>query len=242
MPTEETLRRRHLPHWDVPGATYFVTACLEGSIPARGLVDVRSYETTLAQRPRRKEHSEREWALRRWKLVFARAEHWLDIEPAVRHLADPELAGIVANALQLFAGIRYDLLAFVVMPSHFHWVFRPLEQWIKSLEPALAISSHRERIMHSIKSFTARECNKRLGRRGTFWQQESYDHWVRDEDELERIIHYVEDNPVKAGLISESRKWPFGSAQHREALALEFGTPLPRPVKDRLPMGPNDAG
>jgi len=31
---EEMFRRRHLPHWDYPGATYFITACLDGSIPA----------------------------------------------------------------------------------------------------------------------------------------------------------------------------------------------------------------
>jgi type I restriction enzyme R subunit len=62
------------------------------------------------------------------------------------------------------------------------------------------------------------------------WQQESYDHWMRDANELERIINYVEYNPVKAGLISDARLWPFGSATHRQALGLPFGTPLPRLV------------
>jgi REP-associated tyrosine transposase len=138
MSSTETFRRRHLPHWDVPGAIYFVTACLEGSIPAQGLLDIRDYEAVLTRRPRPSDLSEAEGAVRRWKLVFGRAEQWLDANPAVRHLADAELAGVVANALLFFAGTRCDVLAFVVMPSHFHWVFRPLDDWVKMLEPALS--------------------------------------------------------------------------------------------------------
>ena len=40
----EIVRRRHLPHWDVPGAAYFVTTCLDGSIPARGLLEIARYQ------------------------------------------------------------------------------------------------------------------------------------------------------------------------------------------------------
>ena len=58
--------------------------------------------------------------------------------------------------------------------------------------------------MHSLKSFTGNECNRLLGRGSAFWQDESYDHWVRDDDELHRIIDYVESNPVKAGLVNKS--------------------------------------
>jgi len=227
MSSIDTFRRRHLPHWDVPGATFFVTACLDGSIPAQGFLDIRNYEDELERRPRPAGMSESDWALRRWKLVFGRTEQWLDEKPAVRHLADAELAGVVANALLFFAGTRYDVLAFVVMPSHFHWVFRPLESWVQGLEPETPERTPRERIMHSIKRFTGRECNQRLGVQGAFWQPESYDHWVRDEDELERIINYIEHNPVKAGLCSDAKQWLFSSARHRETLGLPFGTPLP---------------
>ncbi len=226
MSTTETFRRRHLPHWDVPGATYFVTACLEGSIPAQGLLDIRAYETTLASRPRPNEVSEADWTLRQSKLLFARADRWLDEEPAVRHLEAPELASLVTKALFHFAGTRYDLLSFVVMPSHFHWVFRPLESWIQTLDPDTDERTPRERIMHSIKRYTAKVCNEHLGVQGRFWQQESYDHWARDADELERIIKYVEHNPVKAGLVSDAKLWRFGSAKYRADLGLELGIPL----------------
>jgi REP element-mobilizing transposase RayT len=63
--------------------------------------------------------------------------------------------------------------------------------------------------MQSLKRHTARQANRILNRRGTFWQAESYDHVVRDEQELERIVEYVIDNPVKAGLIADGLAWPW---------------------------------
>ncbi|RKY56230.1 MAG: hypothetical protein DRP89_01765 [Candidatus Neomarinimicrobiota bacterium] len=48
---------------------------------------------------------------------------------------------------------------------------------------------------------------KYLGRMGAFWQDESYDHIVGYEKELERIIYYVLNNPVKAGLVNNCEKW-----------------------------------
>ncbi len=224
----DTFRRRHLPHWDLPGATYFVTACLEGSIPAKGLRDIREYEAILARQARSAEMSAPDWELRRGKLGFKRTEEWLDEKPAVKHLADPALANIVVKAVFFFAGTRYDVLAFVVMPSHFHWVFTPRESWVLTLKPDDRKRTPRERIMHSVKRFTARECNERLRATTAFWQQESYDHWVRNADELERIIKYVEFNPVKAGLTLDATLWPFSSAHYRKAWSLPFGTCLPR--------------
>lgn len=210
MPSER-FRRRRLPHWDRPGAAYFVTTCLEGSIPAEGLLDLIRNRERLALLARPSDIPAAQWTERLAKLDFARTDHWLDRQSAVRHLEDPELAGIVVDAVRFFDGHRYDLLAYAVMPSHFHWVFLPLPGWIAGLEKT--DRSPREQIIHSINRHTAYECNKRLGKNGEFWQHESYDHWVRDGDELERIIEYVEANPVKAGLVSAADLWPFSSAR-----------------------------
>jgi hypothetical protein len=49
------------------------------------------------------------------------------------------------------------------------------------------------------KGSTARQANLILGRTGeAFWQDESFDHRVRDEVELDRIAHCVEYHPVSA--------------------------------------------
>jgi len=226
MQDEEVFRRRHLPHWDVPGATYFVTTCLAGSIPARGLLDLRQYRKELEARPRPAEVSAEEWELRLAKLEFARVDRWLDDEPAVRHLENCQLAAVVCDALHHFAGERYDLLAYVVMPSHMHWVFRPRDEWITAAN--LDGRTAREAICHSVKRHSALECNRILRLKGTFWQDESYDHWIRDIDELMRCIEYVENNPVKAGLVKQAADWRFSSAFDRAKTGTPIGTPSGR--------------
>jgi hypothetical protein len=93
---------------------------------------------------------------------------------------------------------------------------------------SLNVPSPRQRIQHSINRHTALECNRLRGVTGSFWQRESYDHWIRDVEELERIIRYAEANPVKAGLVEAPEDWPFSSAHDRKLFGLEFGEPLVR--------------
>jgi type I restriction enzyme R subunit len=224
----ERIRRRNLPHWDVPGAAYFVTSCLVGSIPAQGLIDIDGYRESLKNRPRKLGMSEADAARERWKLAFARIDRWLDDEPAVRWFDDPALARMMVDTFYFFAGQRYDLLGFVVMPSHIHWVFQPLPTWVERLGDLEHKPSPRERICRSINQHAALEGNRQLGRTGAFWQHEPYDHWIRDADELERILLYIEGNPVKAGLVQAPEDWPFSSAYDRRAKRLELGIPLRR--------------
>jgi len=170
-------RRRNLPHWDVPDAAYFATACLDGSVPALGLQQLKEYRSELDQRECPAGLTDAEWKYRKRKLAFTKYDELLDHRPAVRHLEDPQLAEIVRSAMLYFAGTRYDQIAYVVMPIHIHWVFQPIREWSDSLEPK---RTPREVIIHSLKSYTANLCNRALGRTGRFWQDESYDHWVLD--------------------------------------------------------------
>ena len=199
---------------------------ISSRVPANGLLDMATYARELEARPQPAGTTAAERKDRRTKLNFARTDHWLDTASAVRHFDSAELARTVAESMLRFAGERYDLLAFAVMPSHFHWVFRPLSGWVESLGPSIGIRPPRERIMHSLKSYTAGRCNRLLGLRGHFWQDESYDRCVRDEGELERIIEYVESNPVKAGLVARPAEWEFSSSALRSRGAIPLGEPL----------------
>jgi REP element-mobilizing transposase RayT len=87
------------------------------------------------------------------------------------------------------------------MANHVHLLICPLWELAK--------------ITQGIKGFTAHEINRLRGTSGTFWQDESYDHWVRDEEELPRIIAYIENNPVKAGLSANPQDWLWSSARRR---------------------------
>jgi REP element-mobilizing transposase RayT len=80
--------------------------------------------------------------------------------------------------------------------------------------------------MKSIKGYSARRCNELLGSTGQFWQDESYDHLVRHDDELLRLIDYIENNPVKAGLIARREDWKWSSANARLRLGSVLGQPL----------------
>src|SRR5258708_39325083 len=120
------------------------------------------------------------------------------------------------------------------MPSHFHWVFTPVRNYEESLPEG---TSARQKIMHSVNRHSGNRCNQQLGLQHAFWQRESYDHCVLYADELQRIIDYVELNPVNAGLVKSREQWEFSSAYDR----VKFGIPLGRPlVKAELRDGQVD--
>lgn len=87
----------------------------------------------------------------------------------------------------------YHLRAWVLMSNHVHLL----------IEPRAALP----RIVRAVRSFSGREANRILGRSGSFWQHEGYDHWVRDRAERDRIRRYIEANPVNAGLVLTPEEW-----------------------------------
>ena len=91
------------------------------------------------------------------------------------------------------------------MPNHVHWLFTPKEY--VSVDDATG--SALIQIMHSLKSYTANEANKIFNRKGPFWSREYYDHRVRSSEQFGRILVYILENPVKAGLCGDWRDWPW---------------------------------
>lgn len=197
--------RRHLPHIQPPGAMLFITFRLAGSIPAAVqaelLAEAEATERRLAQISNPQERTRQ--AYREQLRSFGRWDRFLDTNPAGPHwLHQPEIAQIVVEALHHRHGRVYDLDTFCLMSNHGHVIFTPLEKedGIYYALPA---------IMQSLKRYTAWQANEVLGRRGQFWQHESYDHVVRNAAELDRIRRYVLNNPVKAGLVETWDKWPW---------------------------------
>jgi REP element-mobilizing transposase RayT len=129
-----------------------------------------------------------------------------------RFLCRPEIASIVVDAILRRERRHYELHAWVVMPNHVHLLITPL----------IEVS----RVMQSLKRFTARECDRILGLTGQpFWQDESYDHLVRDDPEFSRNVRYIEMNPVKCGLAASPEEFLWSS-----------GRPITnRPQVDNLP-------
>ena len=133
-------------------------------------------------------------------------------------LKQPRIAALVAEAIQIGEGERhfYELDAWVVMPNHVHLLILP--------KVPVAV------LMRWLKGSTARSANLLLGRTGQpFWQDESYDHYARHSIQRDRIIAYIEENPVSAGLVSSAELWPWSSA----------GWQAKPPAPPDLPSDPN---
>lgn len=133
------------------------------------------------------------------KLMFGRWDTQLDTARNGPYwLSVPEVANMVWDAIHHMDGKKIILDACCIMPNHVHLVCTPL----KVDGNYLPLPN----ILRQLKGSTARQANLILNRQGQFWQHESYDHVVQDEDELERIIYYVVENPEKAGL---ETKWTY---------------------------------
>ena len=172
---------RRLPHWDTVGEPLFVTFRLHGSLPANRVFA-----------PRRMAASGK---------AFVAMDRLLDTAttgPFYR--CQPEIASLVMAALADGQNRfhRHELHGFAVMPNHVHLLVTPRvisTQWLGPL-----------------KGFTAYAANRILGREGhPFWQDESYDHLVRSPGEFTRIRHYIEWNPVRAGLATTPAQFSWSS-------------------------------
>ena len=143
-------------------------------------------------------------------------------------LKEERIAEVVTEALHHRDSKEYRLDAYCVMANHVHVVFSPFltETLARKLadnailrrkeQPAEAqTDSSRNNdhnvvlaaIMQSLKGFIAWKANQLLGRRGPFWQHESFDHVIRNHVEWERVVTYVLDNPVKARLVENWQDW-----------------------------------
>jgi putative transposase len=116
-------------------------------------------------------------------------------------LKNEEVSAAVAETFHLAADHwnLYELFAWVIMSNHVHLLIQPRKPLSE--------------ITRAVKKTSARQANMILGRSGApFWQDESYDHWVRTGKQFDRIVQYIECNPVKAGLVERPELWPWSSA------------------------------
>jgi REP element-mobilizing transposase RayT len=175
--------RRNLPHWQPEKCSIFVTWRLYGSLP-KGFA----------------EHL-RKWGGEPGK-QFLNADQLLDAASSgPLWLNDPVIAWDAQRVIRYGAELgHYVLHAYVIMPNHVHVL----------LDPIVPL----KKLTSGIKGVSARDANARLGRTGKpFWQDESFDHWIRGPGQFARIQNYIENNPVKAHLCANPQDWPWSSAR-----------------------------
>jgi REP element-mobilizing transposase RayT len=195
---------RHLPHQVPEDSPIFLTWNLKGAIPPAAIENLTRQRRRLEEQTPRAGETIAERRIRESKIIYAAADRFLDqAVDGPMHLNDPRATKSVEDAIIFGAGSRYDLFAWCVMSNHVHVL----------LTPRCELPD----VTKGIKGYTAYQINRLQNARGrVFWQDESYDHWARDETEILRIIHYIEQNPVAAGLCQRPENWPRSSARFRQ--------------------------
>lgn len=179
--------RNYIPHFEVK-KTQFITYRLADSLPSelieecRSLLDIKNAGEELKVRQRK------------LKLLVDQYE---DAGLGECVLKDARVAAIIIDNLRHHDGIKYQLLHWCIMPNHIHLLIEILGDHTMS------------DIMHSLRSYTANEINRLLGRSGTLWMPEYYDRYIRDQRHYEIATNYILNNPVKAGLAQRPEEWPW---------------------------------
>jgi putative DNA methylase len=178
--------RGYLPHFDLPGLVQFISYRLHDAMPA----SLRHEWAALLEID--------DELKRRTKM-----EAYLDLGLGNCELRDARAATAVEENWLRFDGNDYRLLAWVVMPNHIHLL---VEIW----------QTPQAQLVKDWKGFSARRINRLLARRGKLWQDDYWDRYIRDEAHYRKVVHYIESNPVKAGLVKSPQQWPFSSARFRD--------------------------
>jgi putative transposase len=135
--------------------------------------------------------------IKEWNKYFNAFDMWLDRQSTgPRYLKEPRLASVVYDSLIWMSQNVYELICFCIMPNHIHKIVITREEVLW-------------RAMERHKRYTARECNRIMGRSGPFWQHESFDHLIRNEQWLIQKIRYTLKNPEVAGLVKSWKSWPY---------------------------------
>ena len=129
-----------------------------------------------------------------WRLTGSVYFATWQLKKAQRELTSNE-RDVIVSALKYFDAKHYDLIGYVVMDDHVHVLVTPFDNY-----PL-------EKIVHSWKSYTAHKLQRESGRQGKIWQEEYFDHIIRDENEFLEKAQYILTNPLKTWPEIEEYEW-----------------------------------
>ncbi|MBK7106383.1 MAG: transposase [Ignavibacteriae bacterium] len=187
-----TFHRRNLPHFYRPNSTYFVTFRVKNSIPLDVLLQLNT------------KFNEVKLNAAANNIYEINNEYFFEYDNLIHkyelgyYLNNFDLANVVKFEIHKFDKKEFKLICYSIMPNHVHLIFHLLEN-----------ARNVGKIMQTLKRIAAFRMNCILNKTGSFWQSESYDHIVRNPDELEKLIEYVLMNPVKAGIVEDWRDFEY---------------------------------
>ncbi|GLR19721.1 transposase [Portibacter lacus] len=214
MENEKIFYKRNLPHIQTVGAIFFITCSLKGSISKNKLAEIREEynlrKTIIDDSMSKKEIN--------YQKYFARRKYILDIDNIIHENKGPSYLDSPANARILLERIEsyhkkyYNLLAVTIMSNHFHMLIDTSVQLKGNLVPDFIPENYvqLDKVMKLIKGGSAKFINeycKTPGRQ--VWENESFDIYIRNEKMLSKVVGYILNNPVKAGIVNTFEEHPF---------------------------------
>ncbi|MDR3341267.1 MAG: transposase [Treponema sp.] len=97
----------------------------------------------------------------------------------------------------------FKIWNFTVMGNHIHFLIQPGE--------GVSLS----KLMQWLKCNFAKKWNKMHGRHGHVWGERFFSKIVQDRRAFENVSTYIDENPLKAGLVEKAVDWVFGGLSHR---------------------------
>jgi len=183
--------RGYIPHYDAAGVTQFITIRLADSVPHHvqrqlkaelATLEASSVDPQVVGYERRK-----------------RIETLLDAGYGSCVLANDAVAQIIIQAFDRLTTDGHELTRWVIMPNHIHMLLK--------IRSDISLAS----VIRFFKARTGKQANNLLGSSGRFWFPEFFDRYMRDSAHLSRVITYIDENPLRAGLVKRPEDWRFSS-------------------------------
>lgn len=205
--------KRRLPRHLNAGSIYFVTVMLHGALPKAVIEKLKA------------EYEEKVYLLQltqpkdlKLRMAILQQEHLKKYDQYLdqalygpTYLAQAEIAEIVKEQFHRFEDEFYELLAYTIMPNHFHLLIDTSVQLeTGEADPEFVQMGYKDLsdIMKRIKGASARYANQALNRSGTFWLHEFFDRIVRSEKGEQFCVNYILNNPVKARMVKRWEDFP----------------------------------
>ena len=189
--------RGYLPHFEVK-KLQFVTIRLYDSLPQEVLTYCKQMSEWLSAREKQDDETQQ-----KRREMMRIVDKYEDAGYGQCFLRNPEVACMVQESLKYLDGKQFALLEWCIMPNHVHMLIQMAE--------GISLSA----MMHTLKSYTAKQANKILHRQGPFWGREYFDRYIRDYDHYKRVVNYIANNPIKANLVNSIEQWEWYGTQGR---------------------------
>ena len=211
----KTVYRRRLPHLHYVGAAFFVTWRLHGSLPKSVAMREQAALDAAIEQVKKQELAaadEKEAISRLNSRYMQKIDDYLDKATQGPHyLKRPAVAELMMQKLHQYDGVYYALEAFCVMSNHVHALL-DFQIQLPDNEAVFDASKYvqLDTVMQYLKGGSAYDINKVLGKTGTpLWSTPNFDRYIRDERHYNTVINYIINNPVKAGICSHWRDFPY---------------------------------